>query len=298
MSEIAKLLEDAQKVLIVAYDAGGGNALISFSETLKANKYYLVSGPSHEILKAKGYPVDKISFRLETLDLSKFDLMISATGWETDFERNAIQKATLAGLPTVVMLDHWTDFDKRLILGGKFVAPHGILVSDDKAFQIARTTFPTVEIFQVPNYYIENIKTEYNAIKNVESKCYSRTVLYLSEPSLEPQSIGKEHRQDYMRLNQFINFMNQKAPIGIKIQFRSHPSEPSDKYFLELANSNHEIQISTDKSLTQDLVDATLCVGHQTMALHISAELGIPTFTLEELIGGNTIEFDRLLNGA
>jgi hypothetical protein len=296
LSKIASLIDEAFSILFVAHDAGGGNALISYSFKLEKDKHYCLSGPSVNIAKERNIPTNSITEDIDLTELQKFDLVMASTGWETDFEVSKIEQAIQIGLPVLVLLDHWTDFDKRLLKNGKRLTPSGILVTDERAHKIAQAVFPDLEIMRVENAYLKIIKDEYIRTKSIQQTKDKKTILYLCEPSLEPKETDPFLRKDRKRLIDFIQFLNLIPNFTDRVLVRLHPSENLSKYVNVVEQSKVQIQISEIQSLTEDLARADVSVGFETMALHVSKSLGIPSFTLDEIKNVKRSEFFQILS--
>ena len=294
ISTIESLLNKAKRILIVSNDAGGGNVLISYAQKLEKHLIFLVSGPSLEIAKTNGISQQYIVSELKEVDFLNIDLIIASTGWSTDFEILAIDRGLLENVPTLVMFDHWSNYPNRLVHKGRKLRPNGIMVNDEQAYQLAQECYPEIEVKKIENEYLVRVKKEYEAQLPKCKKCTYNVILYLCEPTEESQYFPVESRRDYSRLEDFLAYTNHITDL--KIIVRPHPSEFKKKYNGLIEKSTHPIEISSEKNLAVDFARSHVCVGYETMALHVAKSLNIPSFYLDNRFELEKEKFENLVN--
>ena len=90
-------------VAIVSQDAGGAEVLSSWLNQQKIKARVVAEGPAKNIFERK---CGKVIFEPVNQALENSDWVLSGTGWQTDFEPNAIRLEKI-WQKKVAFLDHW-----------------------------------------------------------------------------------------------------------------------------------------------------------------------------------------------
>jgi hypothetical protein len=262
MTQLGELISDAQnhgKIVIASYDAGGAQVL---SSLIKARGFlnfkYLLSGPALSIFTAK-VKMNKSDLVHELCDDTS--LLISGTGWQTNFEVSAIQKCTKEKIPVIAALDHWSRYKNRFFYQSQHLIPDYLLVFDDVAKNLASTLFPQVECIQEENYFLKDIATRYQGIIHGLKMQYD--ILYLGEPA-HKDTHGYEEEEVIIDL--VVN-LKKEAYSSIRMLVRPHPSMNPEFYEKAFKALNSRVTISIDTDLAEDLARSKYIIGCQSMAL-------------------------------
>ena len=111
------------KVLIVSHDAGGAYLLSKWCRDWDSRldfSYYL-AGPAVDIFSEA---IEGINI-LDNVDWAEVTHVITTTGWQTEFEKQAINIANNKNIYVVSYLDHWANYLERFIYHGKSIFPDG-----------------------------------------------------------------------------------------------------------------------------------------------------------------------------
>ncbi len=119
-------------VAIVAGDAGGARALLPIIEVL--------AKAGHE-LRLSAYAAAAIVWTEAGLapdrpngKLTDCDRLVCGTSYQADaWELRMIESARLAGVPSVSLLDSWSNYRERFLLEGRLILPDRIAVMDELA---------------------------------------------------------------------------------------------------------------------------------------------------------------------
>ncbi len=262
----------SKHVTIVSHDAGGAEILSSW---LKRNNFYanvVVAGPAEKIFRSK---FAELKFLNLDDALNKTKWLITGTGWESNFEKEAIYKARNLGIKTVAFIDHWVNYRERFELNGNTILPDEIWVGDKDAERIANQTFPQTPIIFCPNPYLEDIKNEISIIKKKIKNESKLRFLYVCEPIAKHafKQYGNERYWGYTEVDALEYFLKNfnifHEPVK-SITIRPHPSENKDKY-LWLKDFKHlPIQIGGEQKLIEEITSSDIVVGCESMAMIIA----------------------------
>jgi len=264
-----KFLSDLHEasLTVAAHDAGGANVLEAF---LRNNNlvvaHHRLAGPATSIL---GYTEEKI----RNLKSQLPEILLAGTGWQTNFEINTISQSINQNRRTIVFLDHWTNFEQRLLEREVRIEVKEIVTFDEEARALAKEIFPVSIVYLFPNYYLN---------EQVLEICKKRTPLL--DPEYDILFIGEPIRnQRYSEKDAFINTMrrirNANLPRQV-IAVRPHPSQTRDSYIDMISHySEFPIIVTEGTTLTDDLSRSKSVVGCNSMAIKLASLAGIPVYS-------------------
>lgn len=256
-------------IAIICHDAGGAEILSSWVSVTNKPVCVAVDGPA-KVIFARKCP----EYKIITVDeaIAKAEWVLTGSGWETTFERDALVKANDKNKKTVVFLDHWVNYSSRHTLNERIVLPDEFWVGDSEAFRIAKDCFPESDVKLVTNPYFEELKKEFNNFIKVSEKKFGLTVLYVTEPIVDHAAkLGSDaadwNYSEHDALSFFINNIDALGAPVEKIVIRPHPAESKDKYNWAI-NSLKNISIDErEKSLVDAINNVDVVVGCETMAM-------------------------------
>ena len=164
------------------------------------------------------------------------------------------------------MIDHWSNYKERF---PKNTFPDAILTFDYIAYQLAKKIFNKSNIFQIKNYYVENLYQEFINQKSFDMKY----VTFISEP------IKKKSNSSLSYECRLVNNILKKFD---EVIIRLHPSEKKDKYDELISNHKGKNIVKIDpykESLSLTLSKSKLTIGINSYALYISYIFGIQTIS-------------------
>jgi hypothetical protein len=282
--------------LILAHDAGGAEVLSSYVSRNPGNYIFCLKGPSEKIFRKK---LGNIKNTILNSALEKCNELLCGTGWQTNFEYDAICKAKEIGVKSIAFLDHWVNYEERFVRNGVKVLPDELWVGDHYALEIANKTFGTsVVIKYVESPYFLDIKAELDAIQQPDN---SDSILYVCEPIAAHalKRYGKEDYWGYTEFDALRFFLDNIKSIDEdvkKVIVRPHPSEDVHKYDKLLTGYKLNIVVSRENSLLTQVVNSKVIVGCQSMAMVVGVLAGkkvvssIPVETVNYLLPYQEIE--------
>jgi hypothetical protein len=270
---------------VVGNDAGGSELLIAFVQRhfgLASWKLYAFdSSPMYKIATKENLDIQVMDDGFN-LDDVKFDAVLFATGWQEKPERIFIKYAKEKKIPTFAFLDHWSNYKERFDFPNEHWEenlPNYTVVTDQTALTMAKQLNLPNPI-ALPNYYIQSlVKSAPKPSKQITNQ---QTLLFLSEPT---KRVAKEHFgfelhwgfTQYSALRLVCQNFH-KFPCN-NITIRLHPSEEIGEYISvleEFPHINCTINAVKEHSLSQQIMDARVVMGFDSMALYIALHLGKP----------------------
>jgi len=188
-----------------------------------------------------------------------------------------LRKAKEESVFTIGILDGWENFSIRWPLA----LPDQIWVMDEYALELARKQFPSTEIHQVRNDYLEFLSS--NLPKKRASNRNKNDILFLDSPRKSKFDVlHSEHKEHCIC---FILTRITESFMPKRILVRNHPLTKSYKCVEKLKPElvNCEVVISKSVHLYQDLQVSDVVVGKPTYALFAAQELGYSCYSTDQL---------------
>lgn len=265
---------DDLTVCIVSHDAGGAELLASYVAHNKLNCFYSISGPAISIFERKIDGLRSVSLYEA---ITKSDLVLCGTSWQSDLEWQAILLAKKMNKHSIAYLDHWANYKSRFIRCGEEHLPDEIWVGDHLALSMAGNEFPGVTINLVPNLYLLGAKDQIAKLDSgklqipLDKKIIN--ILFVCEPLSEHGALefNNEYHWGYTEHDALRYFFNNIHSIfkenNIRVTVRPHPSELRQKYdWVTLEFPDYAV-IGGIKTLMEEISDSSVVVGCDSMAL-------------------------------
>ena len=274
MSSVKELLAKLDSpIAVVAHDAGAANHISAWFSTSVMNSVCgSFDGPAEHIFRNQCPWIEKTRFDGLLADCRT---LISGTSLPGGLEHQARKLAMQAGINTIAVIDHWTNFRARFVRDNEEVLPDEIWVTDEYAKTLAEIEFPDTKINQVDNVYLANIVCGIKEHEKNRLEATKGNILYLLEPIYQQWSSGEQAGEfqalDFFIANLPLLYLSDNASIIL----RPHPSEGAGKYQSWLA-SQKDLDISLDESssLAQLIAWSDVVVGCQTYAMVIALASG------------------------
>lgn len=272
----------SEPVCVVSHDAGGANVLARLVRDRLPSAVVCVAGPAVSIFESI-CPTNRRVELDEVTNVMRRALL--GTGWSSSFEFSALREFGSNGALTVSLLDHWVNYEERFRRGGKSFLPQSLLVTDNYAWTIARDTFPTVPIYQIPNPLWHDLRQRRRRVKANQSHERVR-ILILMEPIREHEesrrgAVCAKKYDEFDCLEFGLCFLNSVPFLTPPVlTLRQHPAETPGKYRPALTLSRHPIGLDEEDDIVESLASADVVLGCESAAMAMAAVAGIPTFTM------------------
>ena len=278
MIDLQSQLTKNDQIVVCSHDAGGAEVLSSYIREHQIGARFLISGPAIPIFSRKFKLTPENTIAVLPQD---FEILLSSTGWQTDFEFKAMQLALLNGKRVIAVLDHWVSYQERFLRESSLINVPEILVFDQKAREIAKEIFPDVHIHLSENFYLRDSKQEYIFKKSQNLNDNTFDILFLCEPMASTENANQTYGYDeYQVLEYFFSVLKEKSCTKFKILLRPHPSESFEKY-ISLINSDFiHVEINTHRTLAECIDKSEIIVGCNTMAMLVALEIGKKVYSV------------------
>jgi hypothetical protein len=187
------------------------------------------------------------------VEQGEVEFVLAGSSVSSRLERDAIREA---GVRSAVWLDHWVNYAARFD-----VLPDELWVADEYAEAIARETVPGPPVIVMGNPYLEDAAAEIAALPAGEG------TLYVTEPTsvAAERATGDPLGWGYEELGALRAYL---ATDPGPVLLRPHPAEPPGKY------DAFGLDISTGRTLAEDIAWASTVVGCDTMAMAVALAAG------------------------
>jgi hypothetical protein len=261
----------SNRVCVVSHDAGGAEILANYVAQNNVDYRLVLEGPAVGVFQRRLGPNKSWSLAQA---LAGCDWCLTGTGWQSDLEWRAVGEAKQIGLRTVAFLDHWVNYPERFERNGVVHLPDEIWVGDEEAQALARKHFPGVTVELVPNPYFAHVAREIEACKRERPSEPSEggKVLFVCENISGHAQLrhGDARYWGYTEFDALEYFFSRIQDLGMRIEqvtLRPHPSDPPRKYEDVIARHAPLARLGGSKSLIQEIVDADVVAGCESMAL-------------------------------
>lgn len=251
---------------VVAYDAGGAEILISLLEDKKFDALLVLDGPAIKIFKQRLGNINVISL---TEALSRCEWFLTGTGWQSDFEWQAIRQGRMHGVHVISYLDHWVNYSMRFTRIGKTCLPNEMWVGDDYAYNIVKLEFPTQPVTKVDNPYFKHFLRDITRLDRINAaEIAGNYILYVCE------NISRDNFDQHEAIEYFFNNLDCLNEDFTKVIIRPHPSEQYAKYEWVAKKYGEGVKISKGSSLVEDMTLCNVVVGCSSMAMALAVMAG------------------------
>jgi hypothetical protein len=256
---------------VVSHDAGGAEILASYVAQNALDCRLVLAGPALEVFQRR---LGAIQVHPLVEAIAASDWCLLGSGWQSELEWQALGEAKRLGKRAVTFLDHWVNYPERFERAGERRLPDEIWVGDEDALTLARGHFPDTPVTLVPNPYFDDVQRE---IARAEAQRPPRggpgaAVLFVLEnlSGHARKRFDDERHFGYTEFDALEYFFSRLGDLGLpiaQITLRPHPTDPRDKYSAVVARHAPLARISSGKSLLEEIAEADVVVGCETMAM-------------------------------
>ncbi len=262
-------------VAIVCHDAGGAELVCAWVRNQKEPYCLVLEGPAQQIFERNLRNIKLYNLQ-DAINLC--DWVLCGTSWESTLELEAIRIARKYKKEVVSFIDHWVNYLERFNFNESLILPDKIWVGDFFAEKLAIKIFPNIKIELKENYYFKEVIAQFD--RSRKNEISSRKIfLYICEPILEHALLqhGDAYYWGYTEFEALKYFLeNIKIFSGEvdEIWIRPHPSECREKYNWAKSYKNLNIRISGDLQLFEEISNATVVLGCESMAMVVGLLAG------------------------
>lgn len=279
------------KIAVASHDAGGAVLLASYLHNENSNFIASTKGPATQIFRQF---FEKTQNFID-IPSTNINTVITSTSGSSDHELKTLKQAKLLNIRTISIIDHWVNYKQRFSRNDGCTLPDEIWVTDRHAYNIATKTFDNLTIQLIENPYRIFLKTRHSDLSSYSPK----NILYCTEP-IQPFvhcAEGKTNLlyNEFDALNGFL-IKFEKLASDKKIIIKTHPTEQNNKYDFIIKNfPTLKVSTSDKQDLIDELKNAYLVAGCNTMALVVASWFDIPTLnTIPIGCGPSILQIDGM----
>lgn len=277
------------KYLVFSRDPGGAEILSRLikAENIQGDCLYILEGAAKKIfLNILGdLPLVEVEEAESLFSKFKIQKIFCSTSGHYGPEKLALRLSKKFQVETIAVIDHWTNFLERFTMpeAKEIIFPQNIYFSDEIQADLLRPLVSNnSELIQIPNYYLDDLRQDFNSRKMGEDRKYK--ILFLDEP-LKDDAVEldlDDHGYDEFSAFRFLLENIHKTGVDCKtIIIRLHPRSVKNKYDEIMKEySSFMIEYSTNSNLVDDLVQVRSAFGCTTMALIVSDFCEIETYSI------------------
>lgn len=270
------------KVIAIAHDPGGANAVAATVETLRSTQTAVeayAKGPAIRQFQRLGVPCTPVSGEHQAL-FSRLngDVLVTGTSQSDRFERDAILWAKQQGIPSIALIDYWANYRQRFqasdVPNAELILPDLITAIDEEcAREMMEDGLPESRIRVVGQPYFSWLIERKKPLK--QQVQLPQFLFFASQPNANEVEI----------LQTLIEVLSDYKPLK-QLLVRFHPRQgqcPASLKLLERSGLPFAIDESTDVLSTLRQQDCVL--GITSTILIEAAFMGIPVGSI--VIGVN-----------
>jgi hypothetical protein len=265
---------NTKHLVFLAHDPGGCDVTRPVYRKLLASGYdvsYFCIGPAAALQTEHASTEEEFFLQLNTYIASKrMSVLVTGRSWGSDVELRAIRLCQSYGIPTVTLLDYWSNYLMQLADDSKtVVVPDYYVVMDElakKEAELAGVPASVIHVMGHPGL------DRYIQLRGEQRKTRDSTfkVLYLSQPL----SLLYGDSWGYTEQSVLRDLINCCEQMAVQLDVKFHPKD----------DAVYQEQFS-DMAVTGDLLELMpqydLIIGMNSMALLHAVIIGIPAVSYQ-----------------
>lgn len=236
----------SHSILAVSHDPGGAEVLEPVVEALgKGEPFH-----TERFHTPENRPFEDWKREAKDRLRSSPDLLLTATSHGSSLEKAFIREAALQGIPSITLLDSWSNYRSRFLEPGEEMLPHFLpsvigVMDDFAAREMGQAGFPEERLRQVgqPGFdrFLQwaqspgahSIRAQIRSEQGVASD--EKLILFFSQPILDMDGpVGSPTYRGYVEADA-LKFLMQalagwKNPSPFRLMVKLHPKEKPGKY--------------------------------------------------------------------
>jgi hypothetical protein len=265
-----------KKTFFVVHDPGGYQAVMPVIEKFINNGVttfvFCCVGPAAILNPQFALSEDEVFNILKSLISSdQISCLVTATSWGNELEVKVIQTGKRSSIHTISILDYWSNYKQRFVLGDEYIFPDELLIMDELAHSEAIADGVPAEILKIKGQpALDHLIWVRDRIVSSSEKSNKNQLLLLSQPlSLLYNNMGYTEEtviEDCFRAMQLLP--------QFKLDIKFHPKDRPCLQGRYAANA-------VEGDLTEVLPNYDLVIGMSSIAMLHAVLLGIPTISYQ-----------------
>lgn len=265
-----------KKILFLAHDPGGYDVVYPVVQALRrqgcgAIRFY-TAGPAAKLNPLYGVAGPELLHAIKGM-LANREVagLVTGTSWGNDLELQAITAGKQAGVPTVAILDYWSNYQARFVLAsGETMYPDYYIVMDELAEKEAIESGIPPAIIRVLGH--PGLDTFFTCQPRKGGPVQKeKKILFLSQPLsvLYGESLGYTGRQALADCCKLFARNN-----NYRLQVKFHPKD-------ETCFQQQYARLAVTGNLSDIMPAYDLVIGMSTMGLLHAVLMGVPAISYQ-----------------
>ena len=288
------------RVLAAAHDPGGAVAMRPVLRLLRRNPsvelLILASSYAHAVFSRDGIECEDMptTFRdgaaREWIASQAPHILFSGTSWAAGSEQQLRNEAAAVGLPSLVLLDYWSNYRSRWIgatYGIEELKDFVAAMDDECRAEMIAAGFPPEKIITTGHPHVEELFSAPAPPRN--SPARACTILFISLP-LPGETLHGTPQQHVVAIGKILARIAAERGTPVRLAVKLHPKEGIEHWpeAIELAGrSGIEVRLHDGKTNLDELTaESQVVIGFASMALILARAAGKRVLALEELDNG------------
>ncbi len=270
------------RLALAAHDPGGAAVLVAAAPALRARGHDLVwlpAGPAARLWREAGEPVPEAIDAAVALAREPPALLLTGTSFHDGFERALWAAARRLGVPSLAVLDSWTNIERRFASAdGSLEQPDAFGVMDEATrAQVAAAGWCRARLFVIGQPHLAARTERVRRLRRNRRGGADKKIVFFSEPIVE--DFGPTARG----FTQFeVATLVAEAFAGLsaaRLAIKPHPRESEGAWRDWLARTPNARLAAEDTETLLGAADGVL--GMTTMVLLEACFAGIPALSLQ-----------------
>lgn len=215
------------------------------------------------------------------------DVLFTGTSWAANAEQQLRNEAASLRVPSVVLLDYWSNYRSRW--NGASYSVEGLsdfvaVMDEETRIEMIDEGFPAERIFVTGHPYVEELFAN-TRIVGKDSKS-ARVLLFISLP-LAGERLRVTPQQQVAAIAEILAGIAARTGVSRRLVVKLHPKEELNGWPAVVRAAAHprvEVRLEDGRSRLDHLVaEADLVIGFVSMALIFARAAGRRVVALEEL---------------
>jgi len=253
-------------ILFVVGDSGPAKYLAHVMVALHDSQYKCIATS----ISAKVLDKFSIEYCIEDdlIKVENFNLIITGSRFEYSIDKKWVSIGIKGNIKTISIIDHWSLYQKRFEMDGKYVFPDMIFVNDNQAKKEAMNDgIPEDKLHIMGNPVLENTqKYDYS----IDDELMWRSDLGIARESKIITFVSEnfkvdfqENSSEYEGFNEFevLNDICEVLDSSIILLIKLHPAEDNNKYNFLANNLNIVVISEADNNKLIEFSDILIGMG-------------------------------------
>lgn len=268
-----------RSVVFCAHDPGGYDVVYPVYQRMKSERktevFLFLAGPSGERVPKYRADIDEIFECMSyQVDCGNLRLVVTGTSWNSDIELKIIRYCKKMGIPTISILDYWSNYRSRFQSKNEVIFPDYYFVMDKIAADEAVRDGIAPSILRI----VGQPGLDFYVHKQV-TPGYNQKLMFLSQPL---SIAGQADLLGYTEFKAAESVLEIAGDLGYDVEIKFHSKETPEMVKMY---ENRRV----DGLIWELVPNYAAVVGMSTMGLLQCALMGVPVISYQPGLKGEDL---------